>query len=191
MSLITSLTMFFINLDSLVNAKVVFLQAPMLTKLMLVITSLGSSISMLILSLFAFGFLAYKKRWRNAFLFIFGMIGALISELLIKAIVHRARPENALVHAADYSFPSGHATMALIFFSLAIYLLKDDIKKELWKHLFVISCIVLTLLIGFSRIYLNVHWFSDVIGGFALGLFWLSITILISKMKKPAEDKTT
>lgn len=193
MSIINVLTALLSKTDSLANAKAAMLHSPALTKIMFFITNIGSTISMLVLSVLVIGFLAYKKRWQNICLFAAGMAGGLILELLLKMLVHRVRPENSLINEVGYSFPSGHATLAIIFFSLLIYIFRDDIKKELWKHVFMISCIVLALLIGFSRIYLNVHWLSDVIGGFALGLLWLSITIAVSKVifknKKPTENK--
>jgi undecaprenyl-diphosphatase len=183
MSIINVLTAFFIKADALANAKAVMLHSPTLTKIMLVITNIGSTVCMVILSVLVFAFLAYKKRWRHALLFSLSMAGALILELLLKTLVHRQRPENAMVKVSSYTFPSGHATMALVFFSLLIYLFKDDIKKEVWKHVFIISSMFLALLIGFSRIYLNAHWLTDVIGGFALGMFWLMLMILVFKMK--------
>ncbi len=197
MSIIHVLTALLSRADSLANAKAAMLHSPALTRIMFFITSIGGTISMLVLSLLVLGFLAYKKRWQSIFLFAVGMGGGLISELLLKMLVHRARPENALAQEIGYSFPSGHATLAIIFFSLLIYIFRDDIKKELWKHVFIISCIFIALLIGFSRVYLNVHWLSDVIGGFALGVLWLSITIAVSKAMfktktiKPEENKIT
>ena len=192
MALISSLIGLFIKLDVLVNAKVALLQTPLLTKLMLVITSLGSIAGLIILSVIAFALLAYKKRWLNAMLFSLSMLGGVGIELLIKLIVHRPRLDNALIQASGYSFPSGHATMAMLFFLLLIYLFKDDIKKELWKHVFIISCISIALLIGFSRIYLNAHWLTDVIGGFALGLLWFMLSIFVFKKVeqiKPSSER--
>jgi undecaprenyl-diphosphatase len=191
MAMVGSLTGLFIKLDVLVNAKIALLQAPLLTKIMLVITSIGSTAGLVILSVIAFALLAYKKRWLNALLLMISMLSGLGAELLIKLIVHRLRPENALVQASGYSFPSGHATMAMLFFLLLIYFFRYDIKNKLWKHVFIISCISIALLIGFSRIYLNAHWLTDVIGGFALGLFWLMLMILMFRIKKPVKDKTT
>ncbi len=178
--------------DLLVNKQAALIHNPVLTKIMLVITNIGGTACMVTLSILVFAFLAYKKRWRHALLFSVSMAGALILELLLKILVHRQRPENSLVQTSGYAFPSGHATVALVFFSLLIYLFKDDIKKELLKHVFIISSIFLALLIGFSRIYLNVHWLTDVIGGFALGLFWLMLMMLVFKMKnaeKPASEQ--
>ena len=186
MALISSLTGLFIKLDVLVNAKIALLHTPLLTKIMTVITNLGSAISLVTLSSVTFVLLAYKKRWQNALLLAVSMLTGLGAELLIKLITHRARPENALIAASGYSFPSGHATMTLIFFLLLIYFFKDSIKEKLWKYFFIISSITLTLLVGFSRIYLNVHWLSDVVGGFALGLLWFMLSIFVFKLIKPS-----
>jgi undecaprenyl-diphosphatase len=186
MMLINVLTGFFIRMDVLVNAKISLLQAPLLTKIMLVITSIGSIAGLVILSVIAFALLAYKKRWLNALLLVISMLSGVGAELLIKLIVHRLRPDNALIQASGYSFPSGHATMAMLLFSLLIYFFRDDIKDKLWKHVFVVFSIVLALLVGFSRVYLNVHWLSDVIGGFALGLLWLMLSIFVFKQIKPS-----
>jgi undecaprenyl-diphosphatase len=180
-ALISSLIGLFIKLDVLVNAKIALLQAPLLTKIMLVITSIGSIAGLVILSVITFALLAYKKRWLNALLLAISMLSGLGVELLIKLIVHRLRPDNALVQASGYSFLSGHATMTILFFLLLIYFFRDDIKNKLWKNAFITTSIVLALLIGFSRIYLNVHWLSDVIGGFILGLLWFMLSIVVFK----------
>lgn len=169
-----------VGLDNLVNSRMVTLQDPLLSKMMLVITSIGSTPCLVVLSLLAAGFLAYKKRWQKTMIFLVGMIGGLVLELSTKAVISRARPGNALLRVDSYSFPSGHATMAFVFFGLMIYLFKDDIKNKAWRAVFIISCAALTLMVGFSRVYFNVHWLSDVIGGFIIGALWLAFTILVT-----------
>ena len=81
-----------------------------------------------------------------------------------------------------FSFPSQHAVMAIIFFSLIIFLFAEKIKNNFLKYLFIGANIILILLIGFSRIYLKVHYFSDSLAGLALGLFWLTFLILIFRV---------
>jgi len=178
------------NFDLWINSKIVLLWGPSLNKIMLFITNIASSYHLFILSIILFGILVYKKKWYHSLLFLFSMILALLSELLIKLIIQRARPENALINVSGYSFPSGHATMAIIFFSLLLYSFKDDIRNEALKKSFIAANIVLFLLIGFSRVYLNVHWFSDVIAGFSLGLFWLTLLILMFKAAVSLSKKT-
>lgn len=170
------------KLDIWINAKIVLLWNPLLNKIMIFITNIISPTHLFVLLIILFGVLVYKRKWYYSSLLLFSMIGGLLFEFLTKLIIHRARPENALIEVSGYSFPSGHATMAIIFFSLFLYSFKDDIKNRVFKNIFVISNVILFLLIGFSRVYLNVHWFSDVIAGFALGLFWLTFLILLFKL---------
>ncbi len=170
-----------IQWDRWVNAKIILWQQPALIKLMTGITNIVSPGHLILFSLLLLAALALRKKWHNCLLLILSLGGGLLSETIIKWIVHRPRPGNALLDLTGYSFPSGHATMAIIFFSLLLYSFKDDIKNKVLRGFFIAANILLFLLIGFSRIYLNVHWLSDVIGGFALGLFWLTIFILIFK----------
>lgn len=169
-------------LDIWINSKIVLLQHPAFTKIMVFITNIASPTNLLILSIIFLGFLIYKKRWYFSLLLVFGMAGGFLLKTLLKLLIQRARPENALIIDAGYSFPSGHATLAVIFFTLTIYIFKDDIKNRMLKYIFIFADIIIILLVGFSRIYLNVHWFSDVIAGFALGLFWLTLLVLTFKV---------
>lgn len=170
---------FVTKIDIWINAKMVLLWNPLLNKIMTFITSIANPALLLVASMILFGILFCQKKWHNSLLLIFGLIGGSLFELITKLIVHRARPENAFLSVSGYSFPSGHATMAIIFFSLLIYSFKDDIKNTIIRCTFIIFNILLFLLIGFSRVYLNVHWFSDIVAGFALGLFWLTFLILV------------
>ncbi len=169
------------TLDIFLNAKIIMLWNPLLNKIMIFVTNIASPTHLFALSLLLFGVLVYRKKWYYSLLLSFGMIGGMLFMIAIKFIIHRNRPVNALIEVSGYSFPSGHATIAIIFFSLLIYLFKDDIKNNILRYVFIISNIILLLLVGMSRIYLNVHWFSDVLAGFGLGLFWLTLLILVFK----------
>ena len=172
------------KIDLLINSKVSLLWNPLLNNIMLFITNIISPVPLIIFSLVLSLFLIYKKRAQKLFIFIFSLSAGLLSEVIIKSIIGRARPTNSLIDVTRQSFPSGHATIAIIFFSLLIYCFKDDIKNKFLKIIFIFFSIILFLLIGFSRIYLDVHWFSDVLAGFSLGIFWLSFFILIFRGKK-------
>ncbi len=169
------------RIDLWVNSKIVLFQTHFLDKLMIFLASLFSPISLIGISVLIFIWLLYKKKNKVAWLFSLAIVGGAVLEIIIKEFMQRARPENALVHLNSYSFPSGHATIAIIFFSSLIYLFGKEIKNEFFKYSFLTTNIFLIILIGFNRIYLNVHWFSDVIGGYSLGLFWLTFLLLISK----------
>ncbi len=170
------------SLDSFIQTQVTSLQTDLLTEIMILITNIMSTKALFTFSLILLLFLSYKKRYQKVFLVIVSIGGGIALELSLKALIQRARPENALIEASSsYSFPSGHATLAMIFFSLLIYLFKDQIKNKVLRYIFISTNILLILLVGFSRIYLNVHWFTDVLGAFTLGILWVILLIHLQK----------
>jgi undecaprenyl-diphosphatase len=171
-----------VKFDAWLNEEVMTLWNPILNRMVLFITNIGGTVNIVILSIALLITLIIAKKWYNAVFLMFSMGGGVIAEKIVKAVVERPRPLNAMIEVSDFSFPSGHATMSIIFFSLLIYSFKKDIKNKVWKRLFIIGNITIFTLIGLSRIYLNVHWFSDVIAGFSLGLFWLTLLILAFKI---------
>lgn len=98
---------------------------------------------------------------------------------LIKIMIARPRPMEALVNIDGYSFPSGHATIATIFCSLFVFAYKDHIENIFFKSVFVFSLFLCAVAISFSRIYLSVHYLSDVIVGILLGLMISSMSVFI------------
>jgi undecaprenyl-diphosphatase len=108
-----------------------------------------------------------------------GLSGFLINNFL-KNHFQRTRPVKQLVEAlTNFSFPSGHATSAFIFYGLLIYLLWKEHIPTMSKYIGTTFLFAFALLIGFSRIYLQVHYLSDVIAGFCLGFAWVSLALLI------------
>lgn len=109
-------------------------------------------------------------------------ISSLVLMLLLKQLFRRKRPLSPLLKAAKgLSFPSGHAIMAVTFYGLLIYILQHIITIDWLKYLLTFLVIGLIILIGFSRVYLRVHYASDVLGGFIIGLLWLLISLAILK----------
>lgn len=161
------------------------IETPSLTSVMVFITNIISTKTLLLFTILLFLFFAYKKKYHKVFLVLLAIGGATVLELLLKALIQRARPENALIDASvTYSFPSGHATLAIVFFSLMVYFFKDYIQNKVYRSLFISINILLILLIGLSRIYLRVHWFTDVLGGFLLGILWVYFCILLFRKTK-------
>jgi membrane-associated phospholipid phosphatase len=105
-------------------------------------------------------------------------LSSLLLMLLLKKLFRRKRPLYPLLKAAKgLSFPSGHAIMAVTFYGLIIYILFHTLNNPLLMYGLAILLVILILLIGFSRIYLRVHYLSDVIAGFIIGLLWLLISL--------------
>lgn len=130
------------------------------------------------------GSLYFQKRKRESFFFILILVAGEIITDVVKLIVGRERPLLQMINYSGFSFPSGHSTFSIILFSLIIYFYKDSIKNKTKKFIFIAVNVLAILLIGFSRIYLNAHWFSDVIGGYALGFFVFVLGVLVLKAKK-------
>ncbi len=120
----------------------------------------------------------YKKSWRYATIIFLSLSGGLVLSAFVKEIVMRARPFDQLIVETGYSFPSGHAIMATIFFVLAIYLFSRKIHSSLKRESFIVISVLLIILTGVSRLYLGVHWASDVFAGIGLGVFWTTLMIL-------------
>lgn len=118
------------------------------------------------------------------------IFGSGVSNLVAKIIFHRARPEIALYAENTFSFPSGHATLSIAFFGFVIYILLKHIRKLKYKLITSFAGVTLILFIGLSRLYLGVHFLSDVLGGYLLGLFWLVVGIIISERLNPSGNFT-
>jgi undecaprenyl-diphosphatase len=99
-----------------------------------------------------------------------------LSYVVLKHVVQRPRPLGALVHLSTYSFPSGHAVGAFtLFIGLAWVVSRAPVSRPIRVATWVVA-VVIVVAVGASRIVLGVHYTSDVIGGFALGAFWVAAT---------------
>lgn len=112
---------------------------------------------------------------------------------LLKIFFSRQRPSDPLLGPAlGYSFPSGHSMMSFSFYGLLIYLAYKYIRNAVLKWITIIVLGALILLIGFSRIYLRVHYASDVLAGFSIGIAWLMFSLwLLNRMEKYSKRKLT
>ena len=120
-------------------------------------------------------------------------IAALMGLVIYKPMKHiflRARPDVALhmVEQGGYSFPSGHSVSALIVYGLLAYLIRRHCKNPLLKNVLSVICGLLSIIIGLSRIYVGVHWPTDVFTGFAIGgAVLMFVTIILDRLL--TEDK--
>jgi membrane-associated phospholipid phosphatase len=130
------------------------------------------------------GFLVFHHRQDITLFLLATFVGEGVS-LIFKAVASRERPADGLLTltGAD-SFPSGHALMAILFYGLITYFLVIATKNKKYKKSITIGAVILVFLIGFSRLYLGVHYLTDVLAGFALGgIFLCCFVILFEKTK--------
>lgn len=127
---------------------------------------------------------ASHGRKHNAFALLTTLIGAEATAGISKLILERPRPMGiGVFNETSFSFPSGHATVALAFYGFLGYLLWRKKKQPLEKRVVLILTTLVILLVGFSRLYLGLHYLSDVIGGYLISTIWLLIGIIIMKRK--------
>lgn len=149
--------------------------SPPLTSVAMILTNLGSAYSEIGLMFVVGAFLLFrfKHTWETVLLVI-SLIGAWLLNTILKELFHRARPDIVhLVQAGGYSYPSGHAMVATAFYGVIGYILWLNLRnrsKPSWY--IVVITLALIIGIGISRIYLGVHFASDVIAGYAAGGVW-------------------
>jgi undecaprenyl-diphosphatase len=147
---------------------------PWLEEAMRDITALGSTPTLVIAMLAVFGFLALARAWRPAIFALAASGGGLIVSSLLKYTIDRPRPDlvphGNIVYTA--SFPSGHSMMSAVVYLTLATLVTRLIERKRLKGYALGVAMMLTLLVGISRVYLGVHWPSDVLAGWAAGAAW-------------------
>jgi undecaprenyl-diphosphatase len=164
------------SLDTVVFNKLRSLTSPSMTRFMLSITFFGS-FNFLLPAYIAVIIFDLYVRDKKLFLYII-LIGLTSTGLLflIKFLVKRLRPADPLLHAVNgFSFPSGHSFCSFTFFGILIYIVwKDTNLKKSIKWLMTCILFLIAFTIALSRIYLHVHYASDVLAGFCLSVVWLT-----------------
>ena len=138
------------------------------------LTALGGTIVLVILSVAAFAFLLMTGKSHAAWMLAASVVGAMILSQAMKFGFNRSRPDLVPHGARVYtmSFPSGHAMMsAAVYLTLAVLLARTQKRRRVKLFIIVVAALV-TILVGASRVYLGVHWPTDVIGGWAGGAAW-------------------
>lgn len=163
--------------DNNFNQLMILFRSDYFIKIFLWITSLGHwsavTISALVFSLTLW---IWKKKI-YIIAFWLSLAGSTLINFLSKLAFHRPRPLYPIYLENSFSFPSGHATVAVAVYGFMIYFLFRQTKKIINRTLILFSGLILILAIGFSRLYLGVHYLSDVWAGYLLGLLWLILGI--------------
>ena len=170
------------------------LRADWLTPIMESFSAIASPVSLLVMLLIIMAFAPGK---RPGIFCTVNLVLVVILNTLLKELIQRPRPESInLITETGFSFPSGHSMVAMAFFGLLVWLVWHYEKNRTLRLVCCAGFSLMILLIGLSRIYLGVHYASDVLGGFCISLAWLALytsvasPLFLSNSKSPSSSAT-
>lgn len=159
------------------------LRNPTLTTFMKIITKLSDTGIILIFALVLT--LLFLFKWKNkkiAKIIPCNLIMSATLNQILKFIFQRERPNGyRLIEMTGYSFPSGHAMVSMAFYGLLIYIIYKLVKNKKIRNILIVFNIIIIILIGISRVYLGVHYLSDVLTGYSISIIYL---LLLTKLLK-------
>jgi undecaprenyl-diphosphatase len=159
------------------------LATPDLTVIMVWITRLGSGLVLSCLAAAIIWILVWRHKHRSALLLVITLAGAIVLDGALKLAFHRLRPQPffGIPVPETYSFPSGHALVSFSFYGVLAWIITRHCQQRWQRVLVWTSAVVLIALIGISRIYLGVHYPSDVIAGYLGAAIWVSAVELVGR----------
>ncbi|WP_158233779.1 phosphatase PAP2 family protein [Sporosarcina sp. P3] len=153
-------------------------ESPGLTSIMKLFTTIGSTTSVALLALLTLGVLVWKKHRAQAVLFAIALAGTGILNQLLKFIFKRERPDfHRLIDIGGYSFPSGHTMMAFSLYTILAYIVWRNLVNSGSRVAIILLAAMMIVMIAVSRIYLGVHFPSDIVGGVLASSVWLFASI--------------
>ena len=151
------------------------------TPIMKIITFFGGATCLIGLTILLFIIIKNKK---IGLLIGINLVTITILNQIFKFILQRPRPtENRIINENGYSFPSGHSMISMAYYGFLIYLIYKYVKNKKLKYISITLISILIIFIGISRIYLGVHYTSDVLAGFLFSISYLIIYVLIANNK--------
>ncbi|GJD19991.1 hypothetical protein RIVM261_049470 [Rivularia sp. IAM M-261] len=157
---------------------------PALDNLMLFITNLGNPTTVVIVAFITLAILLWRRYRLEIMIFILTCLGGVILNTGLKLFFSKPRPQlwNQLITEKSFSFPSGHAIGSMVLYGFIAYLLAFHYPR--FSGLIYIVAVILIGAIGLSRLYLGVHWPTDIIAGYGVGFLWLTICITMLKLQR-------
>ncbi|WP_299485722.1 phosphatase PAP2 family protein [Acaryochloris sp. IP29b_bin.137] len=170
------------SLDTQILLAIHHLHTPTLDRLMVLVTYLGEPLILFPFTLGMGGLLFWQKRRLEAITFVIAIGGSLGLNIWLKELFARHRPAlwDQVLQVPFYSFPSGHAMVSLVFYAVLVYGLIRQFQSRRFLMLTVGTGLIAA--IGFSRLYIGVHWPTDVVAGYAAGLVWLTLCLIVQSM---------
>ena len=162
-----------LDFDNYIYKKISLIRTQNITNIFIIITNIASASVLIIITLITLIFFKDKKIGTAITINLLIIVSLNIA---LKNIIQRPRPIGfRLIEESGYSFPSGHAMVSMAFYGLIIYFIYNSIKNKKLKIILILLLTVLILLIGISRIYLGVHYTSDILAGFIISVAYLII----------------
>ena len=181
------------SIDAEVHLALLKYHTPAATSFFAVITNFGSGWFILFGTLVLLAALLASREFRYAGTVVLALGGTALSVFSLKMATSMPRPEDALVSiSSDGSFPSAHAALSIVFFGALVYAFWRNLQSKRLQYVALVGALGIVLLVCASRLYLRVHWFSDVLGGIMLGIFWLTFAILLERVLaafRPTQEK--
>jgi undecaprenyl-diphosphatase len=179
-----------VKFDSSVRAAVHSFASPALTHLMFAISFMGSS-GLVVCALVAFALFRHFE-WRRAAIWLaVTLAGALVLELTLKFAFHRPRPVPFFGPVPrTYSFPSGHSLLSFCFYGVLAGLLSGRVRSMPARVLIWLFAALMVLSIGLSRIYLGVHYPSDVLAGYLTGTIWAASMVALDRVRRRRRNRS-
>ncbi len=153
---------------------------PLGDRIFLLVSAVGSPTAMAVIAVAGALILVVRRKWLVLTAWAAAFAGAAVLTVILKNIIQRPRPVDAanFLYGTSFSFPSGHALGSLVGYGMLAYVIGylwiDSVRGRVRLA---IATVVLVAAIGISRLYLGVHYFSDVVAGYAVGILWLSVCI--------------
>jgi len=172
------------QMDNYVNSLIMQYRIPFFDQVAILISIIFDTYALTLISIFIAIILYFKGYSYDAIIFVGSMAGNAITTQIIKLYVATPRPPNMIIPESGYSFPSGHASSIIPFTIIILHIIfkGTSLRSKPLKILVGSLFLLLILIVCFDRIYLNVHWLSDVIGGVLAGLIWSSVALLLFKI---------
>jgi undecaprenyl-diphosphatase len=167
-----------VKLDLAFSEQLYKVRSDTLSQVLYICTLLGEREAVFVVGGIASVIFLFRRHYVALFAFWLTMAGTGLTVRYGKTFISRERPADIAYYAVDhFSFPSGHATTAMALYGLLGYLLYRHYHAHARRKLSIWLAVVLIALVGFSRIYLGVHYLSDVLAGFLVGALWLLVGI--------------
>jgi len=152
---------------------------PEVTRWLLLVTDLHSTIAVSCYAAIVAAALAWRREWRRLATVFVCVAGGLTLNVLMKLAFHRARPvlDDPLLTLASYSFPSGHVAGSTLMYGLIVAWTFTRTRRPLVRAAVAAAAVGAIVLVAFTRMYLGVHYLSDVVAAFAEGVAWLALCL--------------